>query len=91
MAAETTLGAFPAISAAYREKIAAMATPIGTHVRERLESMWDTMIDFLFLRIRFGVGFAYALCNDFRVAFLMTSILAVLTLHTSGVLEKVAA
>lgn len=47
------------------------------------------MIQSFFFRIRFRIQFADALRNDFRVALLVACILAVLTLHTSGVLEKV--
>ena len=49
------------------------------------------MVDFLFVWVGLGVRLADTLGNDFVVAFLMTGILAVGTLHTGCVFEKVAA
>ena len=46
------------------------------------------MIDFLFVGIRLRVRLAYAFCNHIRVALLMASELAIVTLHASRVLEK---
>ena len=48
------------------------------------------MIELLFIRIRFCIGFTDALCNDFGVTILVACILAVLTLHAGGVFHKVA-
>ncbi len=49
------------------------------------------MIEFLFGGIRVSVGFADTFRNYLGIAFLMACVLAVFALHTSGVLEKVAA
>ena len=49
------------------------------------------MVQFLFLGVRLGVGLADAFGDDLGVAFLMARILAVRTLHSGRVLEKVAA
>lgn len=35
-----------------------MATPVGTHVGEFLETMRNTMVDLLLVRVRFRVGLA---------------------------------
>lgn len=49
------------------------------------------MIELLFGGIGFSVGLADTLCDYLGIAFLMAGVLAVLALHTSGILEKVAA
>ena len=68
-----------------------MAAPIGTEVREGVETMRDAMIEFLLIRVGFGVGFTDAFGDDFGEAALVAEILAVLTLHPGGVLEELAA
>lgn len=62
-----------------------MAAPIGPHVREIFESMGDTMIELLLIRVGFRIRFAYAFGDDLGVAFLVARILAILALHTGGV------
>lgn len=49
------------------------------------------MIEFLFGGICVSVGLADTLCDYLGIAFLMACILAVFALHTSGILEEVAA
>lgn len=49
------------------------------------------MIELLFGGIRVSVGLADTLRDYLGIAFLMACILAVFTLHTSGILEEVAA
>ena len=49
------------------------------------------MIDLLFVWVGFVICFANAFCDDLRVAFSVTSVLTVCTLHTSGILEKFSA
>ena len=49
-----------------------MAAPVGTHVGEGLETMRNAVVDLLLVRIRFGIGLANALCDDARVALLVT-------------------
>lgn len=46
------------------------------------------MIDLLLIRVGFVVGLADALRNDLRVTFSVTGVLAIRTLHTSGILKK---
>ena len=53
--------------------------------------MWDAMIQFLLVRIRFRIRFANAFGDDFRVALLMAGIFTILALHASRVLQKVSA
>ena len=65
-----------------------MAAPICPHIREILETMGNPMVELLFIRIGFRIRFADALCDDFGIAFLVASILAILALHTGGVLQK---
>ena len=48
------------------------------------------MIQLFLVRIRFRIGFADAFCDNFRVAFFMTCIFTVLTLHTSRILQEVS-
>jgi hypothetical protein len=52
--------------------------------------MRDAMIELLLLRVGLVVCFADTLCNDVPVAFLVTSVLAVRTLHTSRVFQEVS-
>lgn len=66
-----------------------MAAPIGAHVGEWLKTMWDSMIDLLFIRIGFGIRLADALRNHLLVTTLVAGILAICALHTSRVLEEV--
>ena len=58
-----------------------MTTPIRAHIREGLEAMWNTMVDFFFLRVRFGIRLANTFGNNLGIAFLMASIFAVFALH----------
>ena len=59
-----------------------MTAPIGAHIRERFESMGDTMVQFLFIWVGFCVGLAYTLGDHFPVALLVAGVFAILTLHT---------
>ena len=68
-----------------------MTTPIGPHIRKAFEAMWYTMIELFFIGICFRVGLADALCDNLAKAFLMTRILAIFTLHTCRVFEKITA
>lgn len=65
-----------------------MATPIRTQIRKDFESVRDPMIYLFLVRICLGIGFAYTLCDDFRVAFSVTCVLAVCALHTRRVFEE---
>lgn len=68
-----------------------MATPVGRDIGERLETMRNTMVDFLLIRISLIVGLADTLSDDLGVTFPMACVLAVGTLHTGCVLEEVSA
>ena len=68
-----------------------MAAPIGPHVGEVFESVWDTMIELLFIRVGFRIRFADTLCDYLGVAFFVARIFAILALHTSRVFEKLSA
>lgn len=41
-----------------------MTTPIGAHIVELLETMWNAMIDLFLVWIGFRIGFADTLGND---------------------------
>lgn len=49
------------------------------------------MIYFFFIRVRLIVGFTDTLCDNFLIALAMASVLAIFTLHTSSILEKISA
>ena len=68
-----------------------MAAPIGPHVGEVFESVWDPMIKLLFIWVGFRIRFADTFCYYLRVAFFVARIFAILTLHTGGVFEKLSA
>ena len=68
-----------------------MATPVCTHIRELLETMRNAMVDFLLVRIRLCVGLADTFGNNAGIAFRVTSVFAILTLHPRRVFEKVSA
>ena len=91
MASEATLGAFLRISSAQRKQVTTMTAPVGTDIGEVVEPMRDAVVDLFLVRIRFVVCFADTLGNHFRITFGMASILAVRTLHSCRVFEKVAA
>ena len=60
-----------------------MAAPISTHIGEALETMRDPVVELFFVRVCFRVGFADAFGNHFVETRLMTSIFAILALHSS--------
>ena len=68
-----------------------MTAPIRAHIRERLKSMRNPMVDLLLIRIRFSIRLADTFGHDLWIALLMASILAIFTLHASGILEKISA
>jgi len=63
-----------------------MTAPVGTHIPISLKSMRNTMVEFCLIRITLSVRLADAFRNDLRIAFLMTHVLAIRTLHTNRVL-----
>lgn len=68
-----------------------MTAPIGTHIRKGFEPVRDTVVQLFLLRIRLCVRLAYTFGDNFGVAFLVASVLAVLTLHASRVLKEISA
>ena len=62
-----------------------MTAPIGPHVGEILESVWDTMIELFLIRVGFCIRFADTFGDDLRVALFMARIFTILALHTGGV------
>lgn len=68
-----------------------MAAPIGPHIGEIFESVWDTMIKLLLIWVGFRIRFADTFCDYLGVAFFVACIFAILTLHTGGVFEKFSA
>jgi hypothetical protein len=51
MAGNVALGALPGVFPAKREHVTAVTAPIRANVGERLETMGDTMIDFLLVAL----------------------------------------
>jgi hypothetical protein len=49
MAGDVAFGTLPGIFTTKRKHITTMTTPICTYVGERLETMWNAVIDFLFV------------------------------------------
>lgn len=68
----------------------AMATPIGRDIGEILETMRDTMINFLLVGISLVVGFADTFRDHFGITLPMASVLAILTLHTGSIFQEIA-
>lgn len=68
-----------------------MTTPIGADVGKQLEAMRDSVINLLFIWIRFVICLADTLGDDFRIAFSVAGVLTILALHAGRVLEQVSA
>lgn len=68
-----------------------MAAPVGGHVGERLESMWNPVIDLLLVRVRLCIALTNALGDHAGITFGVAGVLAVFALHSRRVFEKVAA
>ena len=62
-----------------------MTAPIGPHVGEILESVWNAMIELLLIRVGFRIRFADTFGDDLRVALFMARIFTILALHTGGI------
>ena len=67
-----------------------MATPVGRYVGKVLETVRNTVVDFLLVGVGLIVGFADTLCDHFGVTLAVASVLAVLTLHTGGIFQEIA-
>lgn len=68
-----------------------MATPVSRDIGKCLETVWDTVIDFLLVRVGFVVGLANTFGDDLGVTFFMAGVFAVRTLHAGSVFEEVSA
>ena len=68
-----------------------MTAPIGPHVREILESVWNAMIELFLIRVGFRIRFADTFGDNLRIALFMARIFTILALHTGGVFEKLPA
>ena len=88
---EAAFATFPAVLLAEWQNIAAVAAPVGRHIRVRLEPVRNSVVDLLFIRISLGIALADAFRNDRRVTFSVTKILAIFALHACRVLKEVAA
>lgn len=64
-----------------RQNVTAVTAPISSDIAEWLKPVWDPVVDFLFVRISFGIGLANTFGDDARITFRMTSVFAVLALH----------
>lgn len=67
------------------QDVATMAAPIGPHVGEVLESVGDTMIELLLIRVAFRIRLADTFGDDLGVTLFVARIFAILALHTGGV------
>jgi hypothetical protein len=52
--------------------------------------MRNTMVDLLLVRVRFGIRLAYTLGYYTGIALCVAGVFAVLTLHSSRILQEVA-
>ena len=65
-----------------------MTAPIGSHVGEVLEPVWNTMIELFLIRIAFRIGLADTFGDYLRVALFVARIFAILALHAGGVFKE---
>lgn len=68
-----------------------MTAPIGGDIGERFETMRDTMVYLLLVRVCLVVCLADALGNNLGITLAVASVLAIGALHASGIFEKVTA
>lgn len=73
------------------QDVATMTAPIGPHIGEVLESVWDAMIELLLIRVGFRVRFADAFGDDLRVTLFMARVFTIRALHTRGVFKELSA
>ena len=82
--------AFSGILFAHREHVTTVAAPIGTKIGRGFEPMWDSVIQFFFLGVRFSIRFRDTFGDNLRVAFFMAGVFAILALITDTIFEKVS-
>ena len=68
-----------------------MTAPIGANIGEIVETVRNAVIDLLFIRIGLVICLANAFRDDLGIAFGVAGVLAIGTLHASGVFEEVTA
>lgn len=88
VASEATFITLLSLLPTKRKNVTAVTAPIGTHVGKVLETMWNSVVELCLVGIGLGVGLGDALCDDFGIAFLVTGIVAVGTLHACSILKK---
>lgn len=83
--------ALPTVLTAKGKNVATMTTPIGAHIRKYLKPMGYPMVKLLLIRVGLRVRGTDTFGDDLGITFLVTSVFAVLALHTSRVLQKISA
>ena len=91
MGSERALCTLPAVLLAKWQHVTTVTTPVGTNIRELLETMRNAMVNLLLLWIGLGVRFTDTLRDHASITFGVTGVFTVLTLHSSRILQEVAA
>lgn len=81
VAHDTTLGTFSDVLTTPRQDVPTVATPFGTSIQHRLESMWDTVVQLGFIWVNIVVGFRNTFRDHLLVAFFVAQELTVLALE----------
>lgn len=66
-----------------------MTTPVSRDVRIPFESMRDTVVNFLLVRIGLVIRFADTFCDNLGIALFVAGIFAVRALHACSIFQKV--
>jgi hypothetical protein len=77
-------GTLPSILSTKRQHVATVATPVGTQVCERFETVRNPVVD-LFLVSVPGIGLGYTLRDHLLIAFLVTGVSTILALVPESV------
>lgn len=85
---EATFSTLLSLPPAKWKNVTAVTTPVGTHIGEVFETMWNAVVEFCLIRIGLSIGLGDALCDDFGVALLVAGVVAVGALHAGCVLEE---
>lgn len=88
---ETAFGTFSTIFLTKGQNITTVTAPVGAHIREFLETMRDAMIDLFLVRVGLCIRLADTFGNDACVAFRVTSVFTIFTLHSRRVFEEFTA
>lgn len=76
------------IFASKRKEIAAVTAPVRRDVGKAFESVGNTVVDFLLVRIGLVIGFADTLGDNLGVTLFVAGVFAIRTLHAGSILEK---